>query len=554
VTAALEIGPGQIRPLVRRLPAAPDPFALYSALSDGAERAHTCLLESADRSTHDGERSLIGARMAVHLTADLERVRVEALSPNGRAALGWLRSELERRGGPLADRLETRQPRRLEIVLPRDPRACVDERARFRQPSPLDVLRLLQRGPRLVARPNAWCHVLVGVLGYDLIDCFEALPFGRPDPLEQPVTEWWLPEELVVIDHVRRQSTVVVAVWGGGEMAGNGATGGNREHSLTRYHDAARALERLVSAVEATAPGGAPVPAAGSLAPVEPDVATDPDDATYAGVVATLQEHLRAGDAYQVVPSRTFRLACPDPLGAYERLRRANPSPYLFFLRGESRVLFGASPETCLRVDGPTRQVSVLPIAGTAARGRDALGRLDPDADTRNEVALRLDIKEAAEHLMLVDLARNDVARVSEPGSRAVTRLLAVERYAHVMHLVSEVRGTLRPDLDALEAYAATMNMGTLVGAPKVRAAALLRELEPSRRGFYGGAVGYLLDDDTLETAIVIRSALVQHGVAHVRAGAGVVLDSEPRREAEETSRKARAVLEAIAAGAPAYA
>jgi anthranilate synthase component 1 len=205
-------------------------------------------------------------------------------------------------------------------------------------------------------------------------------------------------------------------------------------------------------------------------------------------------------------------------------------------------------------VESGNRRVSILPIAGTAARGRTADGSLDREQDTRNEVALRLDAKEAAEHLMLVDLARNDIARVSVPGTRAVDRLLEIERYAHVMHLGSEVSGTLAPGIDPLEAYAATMPMGTLVGAPKVRAAELLRQTEPSRRGAYGGAVGYLLDDGTLETAIVIRSALVADGVAHVRAGAGVVLDSVPALEAVETSRKARAVLEALAAEDPVHA
>lgn len=172
---------------------------------------------------------------------------------------------------------------------------------------------------------------------------------------------------------------------------------------------------------------------------------------------------------------------------------------------------------------------------------------MDPDLDARLEAALRTDTKEVAEHLMLVDLARNDVARVSRPGTRALTRLLAVERYSHVMHLVSEVVGELQPDLDALHAYAASMNMGTLVGAPKVRAAQLLRGAERTARGPYGGAIGYLTERGELDTAIIIRSALVQEGVARVRAGAGVVLDSDPAAEARETRQKAAAVLRAIA-------
>jgi anthranilate synthase component 1 len=188
------------------------------------------------------------------------------------------------------------------------------------------------------------------------------------------------------------------------------------------------------------------------------------------------------------------------------------------------------------------------PIAGTAARGLRADGSLDADLDARREAALRLDAKEAAEHLMLVDLARNDVARVSRAGTRAVTKLLAVERFSRVMHLVSEVEGELDDGLDALHAYAASLNMGTLVGAPKVRAAQLLRDVEPRRRGAYGGAAGYFTASGEMDTAIVIRSAVVRDGMAEVRAGAGVVLDSSPLSEALETRRKAEAVLRALRA------
>lgn len=527
-----EFPAGTIHPLVRRVPGARDPLALYRRVAEDRAAPHTFLLESADRATHTGERSLLGLSAALAVVADRQAASVTALSANGRAALAWLaHTAPEGTLSPAGDRFVVRYERQSG--------ACADERTRFRQRSPLDLLRRLAFGPQLLTRPNPWCHLLAGVLGYDLIDCFESLPAGQPDPLEQPLLEFWLPDELVIIDHARLSTTIVTAAWGGPDSA-------------RRYHDAAQALERLVGSV-LESPAPAPLP----REPGAPDlgaVTADQSDAEYAAVVARLQEHLRAGDAYQVVPSRTFALPCADPLASYARLRARNPSPYLFYFNGPTRVLFGASPETCLRVVGGTRQASILPIAGTALRGRRPDGSVDTEQDTRNEVALRLDAKEAAEHLMLVDLARNDVARVSVPGTRAVTRLLEVERYEHVMHLGSEVTGTLAPGIDALEAYAATMPMGTLVGAPKVRAAELLRLVEPSRRGAYGGGVGYLLGDGTLETAIVIRSALVQDGVAHVRAGAGVVLDSVPEHEARETSRKARAVLEAIAAEAPVHA
>lgn len=527
MTPALE-RPGSIAPLVRRLTGAVDPLALYETATARGGAPHTFLLESADRASHSGERSIIGVRSALHLTAGARSVTVRALTPNGAAALTWLAGHHP--GSARHDDV---------LAIPIDPGAPVDdERTRFRRPSPFDVLRTLATAVELTAAPNAWCHLLAGGFSYDAVDCFETLPGGAPDPLGQPLLEFWIPDRLVVIDHVRQTTTVITTAWGG--------PGGQ-----ARHHDASRALEGLVALVERSR-AAAPPQEAQRAESVDAEV--DQSDEAYADVVVRLKEHIAAGDVYQIVPSRTFSLPCPDPLAAYRQLRARNPSPYLFYLAGPERVLFGASPETCLRVDGPSRRATILPIAGTARRGRHPDGSLDHDTDTRNEVTLRLDPKELAEHLMLVDLARNDVARISEPGTREVTRLLAVERYRHVMHLVSEVSGTLAPGIDALEAYAATMNMGTLVGAPKVRAATLLRESEPGRRGMYGGGVGYLLHDGTLETAIVIRSAIVAEGIARVRAGAGVVLDSDPVAEADETRRKAMAVLESIrAAEVPAH-
>jgi anthranilate synthase component 1 len=279
-----------------------------------------------------------------------------------------------------------------------------------------------------------------------------------------------------------------------------------------------------------------------------PEARADLSDEEYQRLVVRLKRHIVAGDVFQIVASRSFELPCPDPLAAYGKLRLANPSPYLFFVAGESSVVFGASPETAVKVHGHPKRVTIRPIAGTAPRGRFPDGQLDADLDARREAALRLDEKETAEHMMLVDLARNDVARVSRPGTRQVRRLLSVDRYAHVMHLVSEVEGELAAEHDALHAYAAAMNMGTLVGAPKIRAAELLRDYEPTRRGAYGGAVGYLTHDGTMDTAIVIRAAVVRDGIAAVRAGAGIVFDSDPASEALETRRKAEAVLRAIAA------
>ena len=218
----------------------------------------------------------------------------------------------------------------------------------------------------------------------------------------------------------------------------------------------------------------------------------------------------------------------------------------MFYINTPNTVMMGASPELNLRVSGTdTRYVEIRPIAGTKPRGRIE-GRIDPDTDVRYEAELKLDRKELAEHMMLVDLARNDIARVAAPGSRLVNEMLIVEKYESVMHLVSNVKGQLRGDLDALSAYLATMNMGTLTGAPKIEAMKIIRELEKNKRGYYGGAVMYLTVDGQFDSCITIRSLQIKDNIACVRVGAGIVHDSIPKTEFEETQHKAQSCLRAI--------
>jgi anthranilate synthase component I len=523
------LAPGDILPLVRRLTGAPDPLSLYAALTDAGERPDTLLLESADAATGVGEQSILLPRTMLRITCRGREVRVDPLTANGRALCDWLATCHFDGADVRAD------PGALVVRFPAPPAGARDEQARLRAPGPLDVLRAATFGPHLVSEPAALTHLAAGVFAYDLVDLFEQLPPAAASEAAFPDFTFWVPEQVLVLDHVRRATTILAHVVGGGDAEAS-------------YHDAVRTVERLTRAVEE----GHREPGAPSTLPsLSPFVSVDLDDEAFAATVRRLQTHITAGDVFQVVPSRTFSLPCTDPFAAYGRLRAANPSPYMFFARSPDAVLLGASPETAVRVRGTPRTVTLRPIAGTAPRGRRDDGSPDPELDARLQAALLTDAKELAEHMMLVDLARNDVARVSRPGSRRVSRLLTVERYQHVMHLVSEVEGELADGLDALHAYAAALNMGTLVGAPKIRAAALLRQVEPTRRGPYGGAVGYVTHGGDMDTAIVIRSALVQAGTAHVRAGAGVVLDSHPAREADETRRKALAVLEAVAGTEP---
>ncbi|MCW8833352.1 MAG: anthranilate synthase component 1, partial [Colwellia sp.] len=279
-------------------------------------------------------------------------------------------------------------------------------------------------------------------------------------------------------------------------------------------------------------------------------VSVDISDEQFCHNVEQLKENIRAGDIFQVVPSRTFSLPCFNSITAYQALKLSNPSPYMFYLKDSDFCMFGASPESAIKYQQNShegkRQVEIYPIAGTRPRGFNKDGSISLDLDSRIELELRQDKKESAEHIMLVDLARNDIARVCKPGTRHVADLLKVDRYSHVMHLVSRVCGTLLEELDALHAYQACMNMGTLSGAPKVKATSLIREIEGKRRGSYGGAVGYLTGEGEMDTCIVIRSAFVRDNIAQVQAGAGVVYDSIPQAEADETKQKAQAVISAI--------
>lgn len=369
----------------------------------------------------------------------------------------------------------------------------------------------------------------VGYLGYDLVRTVEHLPAPPADTLGLPDAVMLFADTLVILDNLYGRAILVATV-----EVPPGASHGER----VRRCDAADAkLTELADrlGVPSTL---TPLP----LPPVPPPVATDSryerDD--YQRGVSRIREYIAAGDVFQTVLAR--RQVAPgvvDPLRLYRYLRALNPAPYLFYLALDDFVFLGSSPEVLVRVEGG--EVTVRPIAGTRPRGAT------PEADEALAVELRADEKERAEHMMLVDLGRNDVGRVAEFGSVRVTELLALERYSHVQHLVSEVRGRLRPGYDALDAFKACFPAGTVTGAPKVRAMEIIDELEPERRGPYAGAVGYAgWGATTLDTAIAIRACVVQRDRVIVQAGAGIVADSDPGRELAETDAKAKAVLHAL--------
>ena len=368
----------------------------------------------------------------------------------------------------------------------------------------------------------------VGYIGYDVVRSLERLPHPPADDRQLPDALLMVADTLLVLDNLFNRATIIASVevregMGGGEL-----------ESL--YHQAVGRIEDWLNRLQGDS---ALRPLAIEGAPPIPPATSPYPDAAYQDGVRRIQEYIAAGDTFQTVLSRRLDLDAPDPFLTYRYLRALNPAPYLYFLHFDDLHVVGSSPEVLIRVEDG--EVTVRPIAGTRPRGAT------PAEDQALQAELEADPKERAEHLMLVDLGRNDVGRVAEFGSVRLTAFLTVERYSHVMHLVSEVRGRLRPELDALAALGACFPAGTVSGAPKVRAMEIIDELEPTRRGPYAGAVGYVgWGARTLDTAIAIRTVVLRGGRAWVQAGAGIVADSDPLLEWRETEAKARAVLAAL--------
>ncbi len=375
---------------------------------------------------------------------------------------------------------------------------------------------------------------MVGYLTYDVVRRLERLPQRTTDDMGTPELVMLLATDLAAVDHHEGTITLIA-------NAINWDASDDRVDEA--YDDAVARLDRMTADLAAPAPSTVAV-----FRPGDPAFTRRRSPAEHHAAIEEAKEQIRAGEAFQVVVSQRFEAACEaDALDVYRVLRATNPSPYLYLLRLESADgdrfdIVGSSPEALVTVrDG---RATTHPIAGTRWRGETE------EEDLLLEKELRSDEKERAEHVMLVDLGRNDLGRVCEPGSVKVHSFFSVERYSHVMHLVSTVTGTLRRDCTAFDAVTACFPAGTLSGAPKPRAMEIIEELEPTRRGLYGGIVGYLDFAGDADTAIAIRTALIRDGVAYVQAGGGIVADSDPVAEDAECLNKARAVLSAVATAA----
>jgi anthranilate synthase component I len=466
------------------------PLAVYDRLR--GEGGPTFLLESVEQGERWGRYSFIGLDPLLTLTARAGRVRLTGPG-----------------GGPPASVVP---PAAQAAAASGDPLAT------------LDVLVEALETPHLSGLPPLYAGA-VGYLGYDLVRFIERIPETGADDLGLDDARLVFPGTLVAFDHLRQRLVVVSNVVPGADPA-------------AAYDAAVERSERLVARL------GEPL----SAAPVAPPEAVVVDDASasmsrdeYCAAVLRVQEHIRAGDAFQIVPSQRFSLdTAADPFAVYRVLRVINPSPYMYLFDFGDLQIVGSSPEALVTVrDG---RAEIWPIAGSRPRGASEA------EDAALEADLLRDEKELAEHTMLVDLARNDLGRVCELGTVRVDNLMEVARYSHIMHIVSKVSGQVRPGVSAVDVLRATFPAGTLTGAPKVRAMEIIDALEPTRRGPYGGGIGYLDLAGNLDLCIAIRTLVFADGRAHVQAGAGVVADSVPEREHEETRAKAMALLAAVRA------
>ncbi len=370
-----------------------------------------------------------------------------------------------------------------------------------------------------------FCGGAVGYLGYEVVTRFEELPSPEPDPLGLPESSFMFVDTVLIFDHVTHKIKVLSHVHLDGDIE-------------AAYQRAVDKIDVLVDRLNQPLAPARPMEAA--TRPVsDTKLSSNLSRAEFERNVLKIKQYITAGEAIQVVPSQ--RLSQPTsaaPFEIYRALRTINPSPYMFFLDFNDFHIIGASPEILVRVEDGA--VMTRPLAGTRPRGKT------PAEDVALEQELRSDEKERAEHIMLVDLGRNDIGRVSEPGTVEVSELMGVERYSHVMHLVTHVQGKLRRDMNAFDALRACFPAGTVSGAPKIRAMEIIAEVEPEKRGAYAGAAGYFSFSGNMDMAISIRTMVVTNGIAYTQAGGGIVYDSVPELEYQETMNKARALLNAI--------
>ncbi|WP_343192403.1 anthranilate synthase component 1 (plasmid) [Buchnera aphidicola (Formosaphis micheliae)] len=492
-----------------------DPTAIFNKLCN--KKKYTLLLESAEIDKKHNLESMIILDSAIRISGINNIVKIESITDNGQSLLYKLDEILPN------SVISTSLKNSRTLIFP-SMTYDVDEDNKLHVLSIFDIFRLFLK---FMNPPKNFLKSIFfgGLFAYDLIYSFEQLPKLKRTQ-KCPDFCFYLAETLLILDHQKKTCIIQSSLFYNNKI--------EKQRLQQRLQNIKIELAKNVTEnyeINITQPMS---------------LTSNLTDQEYVYIIKKMQNEVRKGNVFQVVPSRKFYIPCPCSLAAYQKLKKNNPSPYMFFMQDEEFTLFGASPESALKYNASNRKIEIYPIAGTRPRGKNTDGSFNFDLDNRIELEMRTDKKELSEHLMLVDLARNDLARICEPGSRYVENLTKVDRYSCVMHLVSKVVGKLKYNLDIFHAYSACMNMGTLTGAPKVKAMQLIAQYESEQRGSYGGSIGYFTETSNLDTCIIIRSAYVENEIATVQAGAGIVLDSIPIKEVEESRNKAKAVIQSI--------
>ncbi len=522
--------------LSRSLDVDVDAMDIFEACKRYSHPEYRILLESSETGTNGSQQSMLLLGQALKIEAHAQQVSIRSLNDNGQFALEIIKQQMS------TARLTKQEDSAIEVsndeiilVYP-DTRLVEEEAQRVKRKTPLDAIRQVIS---ILSNQNHQddCKLIIaGVAGYDLVDTLELLPEVESKDDDFPDYLFLLSDSQLIIDQTNKRAEIRQIIF----------SGEGQEYRVGQARGIMSGLEKILKHGNEL-PGidfNAEDTQANQSA-IEQIEVTPAADA-FKSQVLGIKEAIAKGRVFQTVISRNFTLDCRDTVLAYQLLKRQNPSPYQFYLQMKDYTLFGASPESSLRYQHKDRSIGIMPIAGTRGRGKNPDGSINEELDARLDADLKLDKKELAEHLMLVDLARNDLARIAETGSRKVKELMAVYRYSAVMHMVSRIQATLRDDLDIFHACQSCFHMGTLTGAPKKEAMILIRETENRRRGTYGGAVGYFTGTGDMDTAIVIRSALVKNARATITAGAGIVADSTPEGELRETELKATSVIRAI--------
>ncbi len=520
---------GDLVSMIKRQQITIDPVLFFGQLTNFGELQNCILLESANTISKYGEKSIGAINPCLKIKGRGENFVIKALNENGKYFLREIEKDLD-----FCDDLVINEEKISGTLIPN--MEMTDERERLKTKTHFDILRVINSKFKPTSIDVNPTGGLFGAISYDMIDQFEELPTYKTDIIGDPDYEMIYVDNFFILDHMTNEIKIVANAL---------ITERSRDDiyidcikKINLYQECLNECETL------------DFPDEYKQASHDIDFITDTEKDTFMKKVEQLKDHITHGDIFQAVLCRTIVADTQIPrFKAYKNLREINPGPYMFYFNSSDGCLLGSSPEMFIRVEGDDRKtLEIRPIAGTKPRGM-INGKIDPDLDSKYELELKLDPKEQAEHTMLIDLARNDVARVCEKGSRYVDEPFIIEKYSHVQHLVSNVSGTLREEFDALHAYIASMNMGTLTGAPKIEAMKLLRKYETGKRGYYGGSIGYFTPDGNFDSCIIIRAMRFKNGHAYIKVGAGIVHDSVPEKEWEETISKSKACILALTKG-----